>query len=192
MIKNFKKKIKKDSGLSITIFMINMILLIFVMTLFSIEYIKIGWAKEKSYNVATQSAQTAIKYQNLVGGLDALAVSKAINEYRIQNTTKEDIYLLRGVGPGRTCPAPTINIYFSKGRGNKNRTLMYTSNNYQIPSLGFENNLGSMSPRVRVYDTITIESIDYVKSQFNLALGGCIRYKTAGSATIATSHDYDN
>jgi len=75
------KKIRSDDGESVTIFGMGLMLLVILLGVFMIDIGKNVYFRQVQYRNTQTAAQTAIKNQNSVGGLEIEAVNSAIKEY---------------------------------------------------------------------------------------------------------------
>lgn len=192
----FKKRIQSDNGAYVTIIGIAVIVLILLMAIFIVDASKNLYIKNQYYQAAQRATQTAIKDQDMIGGLKKSAMNHLIDEYKIQTgRAKDDTGASLETGAFRgSCSNgkdyPKIKIYYdNKKRDNRGGTLIYTSVGFSKMPINAQD---EAKFRTNQYNTIGIE-VEDVAQNFFLGMFGnnCSVIKTKASATISSSHDED-
>lgn len=196
-----RKKIKSDSGASITIMGFALILLILLCGIMIIDVSKNVYLSSILTRNVQMAAQTSIKQQLGNGALKLTSVNNAISEYVKLRNGEEGTKSFKAFSTHcDTSQYPKIQITLKSGRNNKSRSISYISiDGKEIifsPTTiqGFNTNQKVLTDRGLVpINTIEITVEDIVDNYFiNLFGGGqCSIIKARGSAITSTEFDAD-
>lgn len=189
-----RKRASSNGAANITIFGIFALVLIMLLAGFMVDLSKSVYVGNLYRDYARKAAQTAIKDQNLVGGLNGTAANKFIMEYMIQRHPEID-----PVGATQEANAmrskcevtgnyPVIRIQFDTERrvgASPNSTVLTSYGGNKIP-------INNANYYDKDYQAIDVEVLD-VTDNFFLGMFGkhCQEIKIKTSAIASTAYDQD-
>lgn len=187
----FLRRTKENKAHAITIMGLFMILLIILLGVFIVDFTKNFHFKQTFNSAAQAAAKTAIKSQNLTGGLSHSAVGKAIDEYRSQRTGRDASGEIRAHQTKcMKAGYPIIEIRMDTERRLGGGTLIYKSVGFSKPAP--LNSLSSLQFDRQKYTTIEITVTDVIDNYFMGAIGmPCSYVSTRSSAIISSAFDED-
>ena len=181
IINKIRKKINSDSGASITIIMIFMIVLIIMIAGFIVDFTRNQSIKNEYYNIAQRSTQSALVKQNSTGGLGPQSAYTAVNEYIQERNDNNATFFMGKSSSNLTTKNGVIHSYDTKNNQaypririlySKDRSSVNLNNNEWLSLL----NSGSTSTNTALFPITTTlytpdENINTWYSNNNSMLG---------------------
>lgn len=193
-----RRKINSDSGAGMTVFGIAILMLILLLGIFIVDVGKNIYIKNQYVLAAQRATQTAVKDQDIIGGLRLASANTVINEYKIQ--TGKAIDSGRGtlggsVYRGRCSEIkgksyPIMEIYYDGARATKGGTHKFTSRNFRNMNI---TRFDESNFRAHGYSVVGVKVTDVIGNHFLSMFGmPCSEVVISSSAIISSSFDDDD